>query len=122
MYSTAATLAPPPVTPITPLGPPDVRASNDQPSRLAGFGALAFVAVVILQNLVRGSSAPGNGASASEVLDHFADTRGITFLLVCTFVVSGVSLATFLGGTMRRLGASNEPAGPAPATSAGQGS
>ena len=108
MYSTASTLVPPPVTPLV---PPDVSASNDHPTRLAGFGALAFVAVVILQNLVRGSSAPGNGASASEVLDHFADTRGITFLLVCTFVVSAVSLATFLGGTMRRLGASTGWAG-----------
>ena len=83
--------------------------SNSQPTRLAGFGALAFVTVVILQNVVRGSSAPGNGASASEVVDHFAETRGITFLLVCMFVVSGISLATFLGGTMRRLATSTRP-------------
>lgn len=98
---------------ITPTVPqtltPTGSASDRQPTRLAGFGALSFVAVVVLQNLVRGSSAPGNGASASEVLDHFADTRGITFLLVCTFVVSGISLATFLGGTMRRLAASARP-------------
>ncbi len=115
MYTPTVT---PPVTPAAtpdgariapPAGAPTDRAPDQQPTRLAGFGALSFVAVVVLQNLVRGSSAPGNGASASEVLDHFADTRGVTFLLVCTFVVSGICLATFLGGTMRRLAASTRP-------------
>ncbi len=43
------------------------------------------------------------------MVDHFADTRGITFLLVSMFVISGISLATFLGGTMRRLAASTRP-------------
>jgi len=108
----AVPAAPPAITPDTPPAgePGHTRsASNRQSTRLAGIGALTFVAVVVLQNIVRGSSAPGNDASASEVLDHFADTRGITFLLVCTFVVSGVSLATFLGGTMRRLAASTRP-------------
>jgi len=80
MYST---ITPPAANPAAAAG-----TSNSQPTRLAGFGALAFVTVVILQNVVRGSSAPGNGASASEVVDHFAGTRGITFLLVCMFVVS----------------------------------
>jgi hypothetical protein len=36
--------------------------------------------------------------------------RGLTFVLVATFVVSGISLATFLGGVMRRLTAGARPA------------
>jgi hypothetical protein len=72
-------------------------------TKLAGAGALAFAGIVILQNVIRGSSAPSNGASAAEVLTHAADSRGLTFALVATFVVGGISLTTFLGGAMRRL-------------------
>ena len=70
MYTPTVT---PPVTPAAtpdgariapPAGAPTDRAPDQQPTRLAGFGALAFVAVVVLQNVVRGSSAPGNGATA----------------------------------------------------------
>jgi hypothetical protein len=78
--------------------------------RLAGVGALAFVAVVVLQNVIRGASAPSNGASASEVLAHASEHRGLTFVLVTTFVIGGISLATFLGGAMRCLTASSRRA------------
>src|SRR5262245_26411331 len=76
---------------------------GDIGARVAGLGAIGFAAVVVLQNLIRGSSAPANGASAEEVLAHYADHRATTFVLVATFVLSGTALAAFLGGAMRRL-------------------
>jgi hypothetical protein len=79
------------------------RGIHDLPARLAGAGAATFVAVVVIQNVVRGSSAPANGASAEDVLAHYADHRGLTVALTATFVVGAVALATFVGGVMRRL-------------------
>jgi hypothetical protein len=76
---------------------------GDTSRRLAGLGGIAFVVIVILQNIIRGSSAPGNGATGDEVLRFYAGHRGITFVLIATFVLSGGGLATFLGGAMRRL-------------------
>ncbi len=98
---------------ITSTPPPAGTADAPRPAssaRLAGVGALAFTAIVILQNVIRGSSAPTNGAPTDEVLRHAADTRSLTFVLVATFVLSGISLATFLGGVMRRLTAGARPA------------
>jgi hypothetical protein len=78
-------------------------ANGDISSRVAGAGALTFVLTVIAQNLIRGASAPGNGATNTEVLSHYADHRAVMFVLVGTYVVSGIGLAVFLGGAMRRL-------------------
>ena len=83
------------------------RASGDIGARVAGAGAITFATVVIAQNLIRGGSAPGNGASSTEVLTHYADHRAIIFVLVGTYVLSGVGLAVFLGGAMPRLLASS---------------
>jgi hypothetical protein len=85
------------------------RALEDIGPRLAGLGALGFVVIVVLQNLLRGSGAPANGAAIDEVLAHYADHRAITFVLVATFVLGGFGLAIFLGGAMRRLLAGNRP-------------
>ena len=55
------------------------------------------------------SAAPRRRRTArrtDEVLTHYADHRAITFVLVATFVLSGIGLAVFLGGSMRRLLAS----------------
>ncbi len=82
----------------TPAAGPPPRAT-----RIAGLGGLAFVATVILQNVLRGASAPSNGASARDVLTHYADHRSLTFVLVATFVLGGLGLATFLGGAMRTM-------------------
>ena len=82
---------------------PRKRMYEDIGARLAGLGALGFAAIVVLQNMLRGSTAPANGASGEEVLAYYADHRTTTFVLVATFVLSGAGLATFLGGAMRRL-------------------
>ena len=76
---------------------------GDISAKLAGVGGIGFAAIVLLQNIIRGGSAPVNGASTDEVLTHYADHRAITFVLVATFVLSGAGLAVFLGGAMRRL-------------------
>ena len=78
-------------------------------ARLAGVGAIAFAAVVVLQNIIRGGSAPSNGASGEAVLAYYVDHRATTFVLVATYVLSGAGLATFLGGAMRRLLAGSRP-------------
>jgi hypothetical protein len=104
---TAAPLAPATRT-ATRNRPP--RGRGDISARLAGAAALAFVGVVVAQNVIRGGSAPANGASAEDVLAQYSDHRSITFLLVATFLVGGGALATFLGGAMRRLTAGARPA------------
>jgi len=79
------------------------RSFPDISQRLAGAGAITFATTVLAQNLIRGASAPGNGATTADVLTHYADHRTLTFVLVATYVVSGVGLFLFLGGAMRRL-------------------
>jgi hypothetical protein len=82
---------------------------SDLRPRLAGFGAVAFAGIVVVQNVVRGSSAPANDASAPDLLEHFADHRAMTAFLVGTFVASGAALLTFLGGGLRRMTAGGRP-------------
>jgi hypothetical protein len=72
-------------------------------TRLAGAGGLLFVGVVILQNIVRGATAPELDATAAELVEHFNDSRAVEWSLVCTFVVSGIGLTLFLGGLWHRI-------------------
>lgn len=83
--------------------------AEDVGARLAGLGAVVFVVIVVLQNFLRGSSAPQPGASGEEVLAYYAGHRTLTFVLVGTFVFGGAALAIFLGGAMRRLLAGSRP-------------
>lgn len=71
--------------------------------RLAGAGALTFAATVLAQNVIRGASVPGNGASTADILTHYTEHRPVTFVLLATYVLSGIGLALFFGGAMRRL-------------------
>lgn len=82
--------------------------SGDISSRAAGVGALVFAVTVIAQNLIRGVSAPGNGATTAQVMSHYAAHEAIMFVLAGTYVVSGVGLAVFVGGTTPRLVASSQ--------------
>ena len=76
---------------------------GDISTPLAGAGAVTFAVTVLAQNIIRGASAPANGASTAEVLTHYADHRTLTFVLIATYVLSAASLFVFLGGAMRRL-------------------
>src|SRR4051812_27034419 len=78
-------------------------AFGDISARLAGAGAITFAATVLAQNVIRGASVPGNGASSADILTHYTEHRPVTFVLVATYVLSGIGLALFLGGVMRRL-------------------
>ena len=95
--------------PVAPPVRPQRRALADIKARTAGLGAIGFVVVVVLQNIVRGLSAPANDAPTREVLNHYADHRAVTAVLACTFVLGGIALAGFLGGAMRRLTAGDRP-------------
>jgi hypothetical protein len=86
---------------------PARRGLGDISARVAGVGAMTFAVVVVAQNLIRGASAPANGAASSDVLTHYADHQTITSVLVASYVLSGLGLAVFLGGAMRRLVAGN---------------
>jgi hypothetical protein len=79
------------------------RKVGDISTRLAGAGAVTFAVMVLAQNIIRGGSAPANGASAADVLTHYADHRALTFVLTATYVLSAAGLFVFLGGAMRRL-------------------
>jgi hypothetical protein len=114
MLDTATTTTPvtaPVTAPVTtaPVTTAATRPAGDLRARAAGLAAFAFVGVVLAQNAIRGGSAPANGADADEVLAHYADERTVTAVLAATFVVGGAALATFLGGTMRRLVAGGRP-------------
>ena len=82
---------------------------GDVSSRTAGWGALTFAVIVIAQNLIRGASAPGNGASAAKVLSNYSGDGPISFVFAATDVVSGSGLAVFLGGVTRYLLAGSRP-------------
>lgn len=87
----------------TPPSHPPRSALADISPRLAGIGAMTFAVTVLAQNLIRGAGIPANGATTSEVLAHYADHRGLTFLLIATYVLSGIGLFAFLGGVARPL-------------------
>lgn len=83
--------------------------TRDLTTRAAGWGALTFAIVVIGQNVIRGASAPGNGASTAQVLSHYSSDGAIPFVLAATYVVSGIGLTVFLGGVTRDLLATSRP-------------
>jgi hypothetical protein len=99
--------------PLRASDPPHERsgpAYTDIGARLAGYGALFFVVMVVLQNLVRGTAAPAVGASSQEALAYYADHRAITAVLIAGFVLNAAAFAIFVGGSMRRMIAGSRPA------------
>src|ERR1700754_1373736 len=77
--------------------------AGDISARLAGVGALTFAGTVFAQNLIRGATAPANGASPGEILAHYGHDSAIPFVLAATYVLSGLGMAVFLGGALRLL-------------------
>ena len=101
------TYAPPATSAGAPGTEPTRRVpAGDISNRAAGLGALGFAGVVVLQNILR-ASAPQPGADLDDVVRHFADHRALTVTLTATFVVGLCSLALFIGGTLRRLAATD---------------
>ncbi|MGV1036012.1 MAG: hypothetical protein ACOYD0_03155 [Candidatus Nanopelagicales bacterium] len=71
--------------------------------RVAGWGGIFFVVIVVLQNLTRGAVAPQNDAPIPQVLEYFAQHRTLDLLLCTSFALGAVGLALFLGGLMSKI-------------------
>jgi hypothetical protein len=84
-------------------------ATGDLSLRAAGAGAITFALVVVVQNLIRGASAPAMDAGGSKILTHYAGHGATTFVLAATYVITGIGMALFLGGASRRLLSSGRP-------------
>jgi hypothetical protein len=69
--------------------------------RLTGWSAITFAVVVLVQNVLRASVAPLNGARLPDVVDYYSTHRATETLLSLTFVGSGIALTVFLGGVLR---------------------
>lgn len=89
----------------------DRRAAIAPSHLVGGVGGLVFIATVIVQNVLR-ASAPGDGASAAQVIQYYATSRTSTMVLAALLPVGAVGLAAFVGTLGSRLLA---PAGRAPA-------
>jgi len=85
-----------------PASHPPADVTRDLGERVAGVGAVGFAALVVVQNVVRGS-APLPGDEMSEVVSYFGDHRATMVALLLTFVASLCCLVSFLGGVARRL-------------------
>ena len=70
---------------------------------LGGLGGIAFVAIVVVQNVMRFAIAPANDASAATIIDHFHDNRMLYSALGGSFAVGGVALALFVAAAWSRL-------------------
>jgi hypothetical protein len=70
--------------------------------RWAGGGGLVFATTVIIQNVLRGASAPSNGASSASIAANFTQHASIESLLVVLFTAGGFGLALFTGGVWAR--------------------
>ncbi|MET0520599.1 MAG: hypothetical protein ABW156_01305 [Jiangellaceae bacterium] len=66
-------------------------------ARFAGLGGLAFVGTVIAQNLLR-AGYPMNDAPAAQVVEFYADHRGLTYVLAVLYPIGAVGLAAFVAG------------------------
>ena len=66
------------------------RRRHQRPAR--GLGAITFAVIVIAQNLIRGGSAPAT-ARAPRGARPTTPTTAISFVLVATYVLSGLGLA-----------------------------
>ena len=80
---------------------PRAAARTFVPARvLGGIGGLLFVAVVIVQNLIRASALPANDATANRVIEVYSQHRSTTVVLVVLFALSATGLAAFAGGLL----------------------
>jgi hypothetical protein len=74
----------------------------DRDALLAGVAGVVFLALLVLQNLLKAATDPSNTASAAQIL-HFAHDRAWTVhLLVVTYVIGFPALFLFAGGLARR--------------------
>lgn len=69
--------------------------------RIAGLCGVGFASLIVIQNVLRGATAPPNDAPAAAILSHVSSpTHGV---LLSLFPVGGVLLLVFVAGLYRRL-------------------
>jgi hypothetical protein len=85
------------------LHPPATGAARRAPAveRLAGAGGLVFVALLIVQNVVR-SSGPSFTASPADVTTYFADHRAAALAPLALFPFGMVAIVCFAAGIWTR--------------------
>jgi hypothetical protein len=71
---------------------------------LGALAGLAFVAILLVQNVVRLAIAPANDATAATSVNHFNDNRVLYSGLGASFAAGGVALAVFVANAWERLG------------------
>lgn len=75
--------------------------------RLAGWLAIVFVVVLIIQNVLRSASAPANDASPADILRYVDSSQAMLSVLLALFVPGLLALFGFVSGFLaraRRLG------------------
>jgi hypothetical protein len=77
-------------------------ASTPTVLRWAGAGGLVFAATIVVQNIIRGASAPSDDASAATIATYFAEHLSIEWLLIVLFTLGGFGLMLFAGGVWAR--------------------
>ncbi len=81
-------------------------------SRLAGGGGLLFVALLVLQNVLRGVTQPANDAPSADLLEFLTDKAWVVHITMFTFVAGAPALLLFTVGLMRAATAKNRAAEP----------
>lgn len=75
---------------------------RDRSAQLAGAGGLAFLVLVIVQNVLKAATNPSNTASAAEILRFAHRDAWTVHLLVVTYVLGFPALFLFAEGLGRR--------------------
>lgn len=70
--------------------------------RLAGWSAIGFAVLLVIQNALRSAGAPANDAPAGDVLAYLASAQGTLAILLALFVPGLLALFGFISGLLSR--------------------
>lgn len=102
-----ATLTPTTARSTASVDEPRVRRRLDE-RRLAGIGAIGFASLVIVTNILQGST-PAMDASAAEVSTYLTDHRAQSVFATVGFGLGALFLLTFAAAFYGRLSAAGHP-------------
>jgi hypothetical protein len=74
------------------------------PEQLAGIGGLVFLALLIVQNLLKATTSPPNSATAAQIVRFAHHDAWTVDLLVVTYVVGFPCLFLYAAGVAQRCG------------------
>ena len=91
-------------TRVLAASPSEIVERRRTPEQVAGIGGLVFLALLIVQNLLKATTNPPNSATAAQIV-HFARHDAWTVdLLVVTYVIGFPCLFLFAAGVAKRCG------------------